>query len=596
LLGTLADYFQGKPSLLVLDNCEQVVASAPQIADLLETTRLLKVLVTSRIVLKVRGEQEYHLHPLPTPAAELQRLAELLQVPAVKLFTDRANDIRSDFQLTESSAPAVAEICRRLDGLPLAIELAAARVRLLTPQDLLSRLGRCLDELSGGSVDAPERQRALRATIEWSFDLLAQDEQILFARLAVFLGGWSLEAAEDVCRDPSFNTLDVLSSLAEKSLIAIDHPSGSVRFRMLETVRAFALEKLAASDELTEMQGRHASYFLEFAQYARGQIEGVNQAEWLRRTEFDNENLRLAVAWFLENHDVESLARLAYALRRYWRFHDQVAENRAWMERIFPETEWIDPDVRARFLLALAFAEFESGNLPQWEPVLREANSRFVETGFQPGLVWSFCLLGLLTLISGGTPREALWFTGQAESIGRRTDDLWLRFYAITVHANVLGAAGDLADGVALHREALELARQLGIPHLLAHAYIELAFLELQVSEAEAAAQHLDEAAHLLRHIHSREGLSYLLDGRGIQAVINGDPLRAATAFAAADAIRDAIHIETWPQVGVMRQRFLDSATAALSSDELQAASEAGKRMSTDEAMRFAAPAGETVS
>jgi predicted ATPase len=308
--------------LLLLDSFEQVVAAAPRIGMLLAAAPRLKVLITSRVALRLSGEHEYRVSPLPLPELErLPPLGELAQQPAVQLFIQRAQAIQSDFQLTPASAAAVAEICTRLDGLPLAIELAAARCKLFAPQALLAWLDRPLTLLTGGSQDLPKRQRTLRDTIAWSYDLLEASEQLLFARLGVFVGGFTLEAAEavttlNVGTLERWNVLEELASLVDKSLLqraagADGHP----RFTMLGTLREYALESLVARGETTAVQQRHAAYYLTLAEAAERELQGPLRAAWLERLAGEYDNLRAALRWAFEHGEVALGLRLAGALR-----------------------------------------------------------------------------------------------------------------------------------------------------------------------------------------------------------------------------------------------------------------------------------------
>jgi non-specific serine/threonine protein kinase len=339
LLAGLARGLQGVAMLLVLDNFEQVLEAAPQLGELLGRCPTLKVLVTSRAPLRLRCEHAFPVRPLELP--NLRRLPALEALPsyaAVGLFLERAQAAQPDFVLGAENAEAVAEICVRLDGLPLAIELAAARTRVLPPGALRTWLGQRLALLTTGASDLPARHQTLRAAIDWSYDLLPVEEQALFRRLAVFVGGFTLEAAEAVANvDGALHTsvLDGVASLVDKSLLRQDvQLSGEPRLVMLETVREYALERLVASGEADAIGRRHAEYFLSMAEWARSQLSGTEQVTWLNELEREHDNLRTALAWLREHGESELGLRLGGALWQFWSVRGHFAEGRAWLEEL----------------------------------------------------------------------------------------------------------------------------------------------------------------------------------------------------------------------------------------------------------------------
>ncbi|MFQ5794857.1 MAG: AAA family ATPase [Candidatus Bipolaricaulia bacterium] len=326
LLDSLKEHLRDKQILLLLDNFEQVVAAAPQVAELLAACAWLKLLVTSREPCHVRGEHVFPVPPLALPEPDRKRplaIEYLMQYEAVRLFIDRAQAVKPDFAVTHENAPAVAEICIRLDGLPLAIELAAARITLLPPQVMLARLGSRLKLLTGGARDLPARQQTLRATIDWSYDLLDASEQTLFERLSVFVGGCTLEVAEAVCNgtgdlELDVDVLDGLASLVDKNLLRQEEQvEGAPRFLMLETIREYGLERLEASGEAEATQRTRADYYLALAEQAEPKLwGGPEQGEWLDRLEVEHDNLRAALAWCEQSGECEVGLRLGVALRR----------------------------------------------------------------------------------------------------------------------------------------------------------------------------------------------------------------------------------------------------------------------------------------
>jgi predicted ATPase/class 3 adenylate cyclase len=359
---TLTRYLKEKHLLLFLDNFEQILSAAPVVADLLAKCPKLKVLVTSRAVLHVRGEREFVVSPLALPDPKQTVSAEVLgQYAAVALFVQRAVAAQAGFGLTDENALSVAEICRRLDGLPLAIELAAAQIKVLSPEVLLHRLGRRLPLLQDGPRDAPARQRTLRDTIVWSYDLLNEAEQRVFRRLAVFVGGFTLEAAEAVCDatgDHGLGVVDGVGALVNQSLLRRDDRTGEgSRFAMLETIREYGLEQLEADSEAAELRRRHAAYCLELVEAAELELTGPRQVAWLDRLEAEHDNLRAALHWAVEQGEVELGLRLGGALWLFWDVRGHLTEGRGRLGEVLALAR------TARPTAALAKAHQNLGNV-----------------------------------------------------------------------------------------------------------------------------------------------------------------------------------------------------------------------------------------
>ncbi|HEX6608320.1 MAG TPA: AAA family ATPase, partial [Chloroflexia bacterium] len=335
----LHDYLSGKTLLLVLDNFEQVRPAASLVDTLLRRAPHLEVLITSRVPLHLYGEQEHTVPPLALPATlPLPPLERLTQYEAVRLFVERARTVREDFQVTNETAPAVAEICARLDGLPLAIELAAARVRLFAPEALLTRLGARLATLTGGPRNLPARQQTLRATIEWSYNLLSPGEQQLFRRLAVFQGGRTLEAIDAICNGDGTLAVDVLDgveALIGHSLLGTrPAQDGELRFVMLETIHEYAREILQKCGEAATLRQAHAQYFLRLIEQAERELLGPQHLAWMNRLEDEHDNIRAALRWALDTGAVGVALRLAGALWLFWWTHVHYREGRQWLEAV----------------------------------------------------------------------------------------------------------------------------------------------------------------------------------------------------------------------------------------------------------------------
>src|SRR5215204_5173059 len=374
---TLNDYLSERRLLLLVDNFEQVLGAAPAVTQLLAGAPGMKVLATSRAPLGLYGEHEFPVPPLSMPDLKSPPpLESLTQYEAVGLFLERAQAVKPDFKVTNESAPAVAEICVRLDGLPLAIELAAARIKMLPPKAMLKRLGSRLKLLTGGARDLPERQRTLRATIEWSHALLDEGEQVLFGRLAVFSGGRTLEAIEAICDaegDLPVEVFDGVSSLLDKSLLRQEEgPNGEPRFVMLETVHEFAREKLGESAEAEEIRRAHAQYFLTLAEEAHPELKGPDQLEWLERLEAEQDNMRAALSWALERKVAEVALRLGGALGWFWSVRGYHSEGRRWLEEALALDGRGSPEVRAMALAGAAVLAEEQGDLDRAQEACQE--------------------------------------------------------------------------------------------------------------------------------------------------------------------------------------------------------------------------------
>jgi predicted ATPase/transcriptional regulator with XRE-family HTH domain len=374
LTDTLTDALRERSLLLVLDNFEHVVAAAASVSDLLAHCPQLKLLVTSRSPLHLRGEHESPVPPLRLPDREhLPPPEQALEFSAVQLFAERARAVKPDFAVTSQNVAAVAEICRRLDGLPLAIELAAARIKVLSPADILNRLGDRLRILTGGARDLPARQQSLRNTIAWSYDMLDEGEKTLFRHLAVFTGGCTLEAAEVVCCELPIDVLDGLTSLVDHSMLQRDETRDEARFGMLETIHEYGRALLASAGEDDIIAQRHADYFLGLVEDCERQYTnaGPGSLTWDSRLEPEQANLRAALAWFRDNDPALGL-RLAAGLGWYWVWHADRAEGEGWLTTFLARTPG-EPTVRGRALLALATLKRDQGDLAGAQPLFEES-------------------------------------------------------------------------------------------------------------------------------------------------------------------------------------------------------------------------------
>jgi predicted ATPase/class 3 adenylate cyclase len=375
----LVEHLAERQLLLILDNFEQVIVAAPLVARLLTDARELRVVATSRIPLHLVGEQEFPVLPLTVPDAGMTgSVAALSKVEAVALFVEAAQRVQPAFQLTDANAGAVAAICRRLDGLPLAIELAAARVKLLPPEAILARLEQALPLLAGGGVDQPARQRTLRGAIEWSYKLLDESQRTFFRQLSVFSGGWTVDAAEQVAAlsgDLPIDVLDGLTALVDHSLVrpSVSAPADEPRFEMLQVIREYGAERLAETDEAATVGRRHADWALALVEEAAPSLEGATDLRWFDRLIREHDNLRAALRWLIEQGDRESAMRLATAAWRFWQQRGFISEGRRWFDALLPADEHIgtlDPGV-------VAAAQTAAGGLAYWQNAVDDADAHY---------------------------------------------------------------------------------------------------------------------------------------------------------------------------------------------------------------------------
>src|SRR5215218_6173572 len=391
---SLKDYLHERRMLLVLDNFEQVLEAAPTVTGLLAVAPGLKVLATSRTPLRLYGEKAYAVPPLSVPdVRHLPDLKALSQYEAVRLFIERAKSAKVDFEVTDESAPAVAEICVRLDGLPLAIELAAARITMLPPKAMLQRLSSRLKLLTGGARDLPVRQRTLRGAIEWSHTLLGDGEKTLFARMAVFSGGRTLEAVEAVCDaldDLPVDAFEGVSSLLDKNLLRQEEgPEGEPRFVMLETIHEYAREKLQESGEAEEIGRAHTEYFLALVEEAEPELVGAEQVAWMDRLEAEHDNLRAALSRSLKAGDSGSALRIGGALWRFWNVRGHFSEGRRWLTAGLSGEGAAPASLRARASLGLGYLELRQGDYPRAVEDLEVSHSLYQEIGDRRGKAYA---------------------------------------------------------------------------------------------------------------------------------------------------------------------------------------------------------------
>lgn len=544
-LQRLQHALQSMQLLLVLDNFEQVLGAAPELGRLLGACPGLVLLVTSREPLHLRWEHELPVSPLAVPEHEqLEDLAKVAQAPAVALFVERARAVRPDFALTPQNAADVGAICIRLDGLPLAIELAAARSKLLPPRALLGRLERRISLLTGGARDLPVRHQTLRAALDWSYDLLEPAEQQLFRRLGVFVDGCTLDGAQGVgCRVTGVGTLDVVAALLDKSLLSRDERTqGEPRYRTLETIREYALERLTESGEVQETKRRHAAYCLALAEAALPELTGPRQADRLDELEREHGNLRAALAWSLvDEGSAETGLRLCSALWRFWSMRGHLSEGREWLARVLV-LPLSAPQARAR-----AVALFGAGRLAYLQGDTAAATAAFEERlaiGLNLNDQWlvpgALIQLGHIAS-SQGSGAIARSYYEKSLTIGRGTGDK--RTVAISLNGlgRIVRDQGDEPAACSLLLESLALAEELGDRSLIALSLQSLGELASDRHDLAEARRRYEEALTICRDLHDRWRIASVLEGFAGLAAVQNQPQRALCLAGAAAALRDAL-------------------------------------------------------
>jgi predicted ATPase/DNA-binding CsgD family transcriptional regulator len=546
LLASIVRHLHDQQMLVVFDNFEQVVAAATFVAELLGACPSVDVLATSRVSLRIRGEQEYPLAPLPLPgpgwAPSGHGAIDVLERnSAVTLFIERARDVSPQFGLTDGNADAVVQICTRLDGLPLAIELAAARTKMLPPAAILSRLEHRFALLTGGARDLPDRQQTLWNAVAWSYDLLSEDERKLYRRLSVFRGGWTIEAAEGVAGNPSTGELegDVfegLSALVDHNIVRPDERSADEpRFTMLETIREYGLERLHESGEAAEARERHARYFMELGVQAESELTGANQPLWLERLEREHDNLRSALAWSLaEPAGLEIGMRLATSIWRFWSWHGHLREGRHWLQQFLDLCDQPGIDVpkllQARALNGTGVLDVITGNLERARTLHEACLALARDLDDEEHIGKSLGNLGLVAHKLGRFDEAARWHEEVLALAGRR-GDRWTQSLALHNLGVALFSLGDWQAAERRSQESLTLSKELGNASNVAKALMNLtqvAFLQDRYEEAE---RYLSDSLARSRQLGNTFDIADGLWLQGELAKRRGDFPQAAALF-----------------------------------------------------------------
>src|SRR5216683_2570440 len=524
------------PMLLLLDNFEHLIQAAPTVAELLDIGPNLKVLVTSRAALHVYGEHEFPVPPLALPDSRSMPALEVLsQYPAVALFVQRAVAAKSDFALNRENAPAVTEICARLDGLPLAIELAAARVKVLSPSSMLTRLANRLQLLTGGARDLPRRQQTLRAAMDWSYDLLNAAEQKLFRRLSVFVGGCTLEGVEAVCDtkgDLDLDLLDGMASMVDKSLAQqVEQAKGESRFVMLETIREYALEKLQASGERTSTKRAHAAYCLVLAEEEASEPSGAQGTEWIGRFALEHDNFRAGLEWLTETGDAEWGLRLGTALFRFWEIRECLVEGRDRLGRLLKLVGAAAPTkARTRALFAAGVLAGEQGDYASAEMHISESQNIARQLGDNTGVAVSLNALAVFARDRGSVAKARALFE-ESLALWRELGDLKAVARALSNLANVVKLQGDYDRARSLYAECLSIFRGLGDRTGVAWSLNYQGDVARDQGDSAAAGTLYEQCLAIFRELGDRWGIAGTLADLGSLAREQGNHPTARSLY-----------------------------------------------------------------
>ncbi len=651
---TIVDFVQSKQMLLVLDNCEHVIDACARLAEqLLTTCPNLHILATSREPLKIEGENVWQVPTLAVPPAQALSLAQLLlSYEGIRLFVDRARAAKSDFALTDQNAPAVAQICQRLDGIPLAMELAAARVRTLSPEQIAQRLDDRFNLLTGGSRAALPRQQTLRALIDWSYNLLSENERTLFRRVSAFVGGFTLEAAEAVCCDQgpekrspgepennsSSEVLELLSHLVDKSLVLVETWESESRYRLLETIRDYAGDKLCESvaGERTQTCNQHLEYFVALAMRIEPELERAEQATWMERLEREHGNIRAALQWAEDSQQIDPGLRLAATLWRFWKVRGHYSEGRNWYTMLLDPARVDEgiahPATRAYALYAagmLAYYQSDydhatelqeaslaieralgskagiaralsglglvmrgQGDYARAQTLFQESLGLYRELGDVEGIASGLRYLGLVA-IAQGDAKHAVELYEQARPLYGQLGDAEAFANLLNNWGIALSYLGDLERAEQLTEQSLAIRRKLGDPHGTALSLHTLSFFAKEQNDWPRAKDLLCEALRLYHRIGTKENTLECLESIAYLEYQMGNAERAAEIYSATLSLRGSLRI---PMQKYHRAEFeteVEQVRTRLDAQAFKRAWEEGHTRSLDQAIDRASTCAE---
>ena len=587
---TLHEYLFKRNLLLVIDNFEQLVSAAPVIGKLLAAAPKVKVLTSSRERIYLRGEHDYPVPPLGLPESKHKQTAIVLaQYEATALFIQHARTANSAFELNEENAPIVAEICMKLDGLPLAIELAAARSRLLKPAVILEKLKNRLSILTGGARDLPQRQQTIRSAIDWSYNLLDDVEKALLTRLAVFAGGWTLEAAEAVCSGEgieSGNILDLLTRLTDKSLVEVHDQAETSRYRMLETIRQYALEKLIELGEHPNTCIKHLGFFIQLAESAENHLIGPDQVQWLNNLEREHDNFRTALKWSLKTGKHEEALRMAGALGLFWLKHSHFSEGRRWLENVLEGHQSISNQLQIKAWRWAGFMAFWQQDMVASHRIYTQNLKREQALEDQWGIAFSLHMLANIANLEGDVEKSRELHK-KSITLSREIDAIWVMALAQYSLGDVEHFQGNLALAEELSQESLNHFRFLGEKFGMGLVLSNLGYIMCSRGNYSSAKKIFLEALDLSRELGNKDGIAIVING--LAGVFQNEKGYITSARL------QGVVVSMEKEIGIMlslypvEQEMFDSTTRALKeslgAEAYQMEFETGMTLTLDEAV-----------
>lgn len=582
---TLHAHLADKRVLLVLDNFEHLLQGAPEVAALLASCPSLRILATSRTPLRVRGEQEYAVEPLAVPdPARAPNVETVRAAPAVTLFVDRAQAVNTTFVLSERNAAAVAAICWRLNGLPLALELVAAQARFLGPTELLVRLDQVLQ--TGGARDLPARQQTMRATLDWSYALLSEREQLLFQRLAVFAGGFTLAAAEAVGTAGVVampDVLGLLGRLVEQSLVIVTTDVDSARYGMLEPIRQYALDQLVASGETKQVRVRHAAFYSDLAAQAETELQRSAQATWLERLQQECSNMRAAMAWLLEQGAAERVVQIGWSISRFWSFRGQVSEGLYWMEQVLDGTHLLTPAAHAQAIAVRGMLEFARGQIEQTVALLDVSVAAARAAGDETVYAVVRTLQGLATIANNNVSGAEAILT-EAVALCRKQANATGIVYGLSGLAQVALIQGDIERATALNAEGEAIVRAAGDWSVLTAMLMIQAVIERTTGNLQRATALLRECVDLSTMLNDVWSIVLGATTLAGVAVACGYAEHATRLFGAVEAVSTTMGVDvSWSVWRAQRDKDIAQLRDQLDTKRFAALWAEGKTMELEQ-------------
>jgi predicted ATPase len=589
LAETLKTYLRAKTLLLILDNCEHLVSACAELANgLLRTCPTLRILATSREPLGLSGEVIWRVPALSSPTSTSPlSVEEVTKYDAVRLFVDRAALSHPGFRVTSGNVAAVAQVAHRLEGIPLAIELAASRVKALPVDVIAAKLDDRFRLLTHGGRTALRHQQTLRATLDWSFDLLAGPERVLLRRLSVFAGGFTVEAAEAVCAPEDADVLDRLTSLVDKSLIVFDEASSPARYRLLETVRQYGVEKLQGAEETLEVRRRHRDWFLALAEHAEPEMRGPGEKLWLDRLEVEHDNLRSAFQWTLTSGGKEEGLRLARALYWFLGRRGHWGEGYEWMEEALKSINDVSPSARAKAFAEATFFAWLVGKDERAVAFAKEGLALCREVGDREAAALCLIWWGNVAMRRGDY-EYAKRLIQESLNLFPASESTWPASLALNDLGEVARYQGDFEQAIMLHEQALTMYKQRGEVSGTALVLRHLGMDRFRRGDYQQAEQHYEDSLGLCKEVGSKYPLVPCLNGLGDIAYVRQQYERAASLFGAASQLQEALGYRTTPSDQECHDQSMASTRAHLGESGFAAAWAEGRAMTLEQAIEYA--------